>query len=205
MTPTQTPEFIIAETRAWVERAVIGLNLCPFAKAPQVKGLVRYAVSEARDAQALLGALLEELNGLAEAPQTRVETTLLIHPWVMNDFAAYNDFLEAAEAAVDELDLGGCLYYDPGATGSFSDQISCSDDLEYLMECEHAACDVSCSTSQNGYGACATEADDDASLCQSEYNAVYGTSSPCASVGSECFQGTTFQSALADVAKVMCE
>jgi len=88
---------------------VIGLNLCPFAKAPQVKGLVRYAVSEARDAQALLGALLEELNGLAEAPQTRVETTLLIHPWVMNDFAAYNDFLEAAEAAVDELDLGGII------------------------------------------------------------------------------------------------
>jgi hypothetical protein len=108
-------------------------------------------------------------------------------------------------SGIDELDLGGCLYYDPDATGSISNQLSCSDDLEYLMECEHAACDVSCSTSQNGYGACATEADDDASLCQSEYNAVYGASSPCASVGSECFQGTTFESALADVAKVMCE
>ena len=32
----------LAETRAWVELAVIGLNLCPFAKAPQTKGQVRY-------------------------------------------------------------------------------------------------------------------------------------------------------------------
>jgi hypothetical protein len=105
----QSPEFFIAETRAWVERAVIGLNLCPFAKAPQTKGLVRYAVSDARDAQSLLLALVEELNRLAETRDTQIETTLLIHPWVMNDFADYNDFLELAEAAVDELDLGGVI------------------------------------------------------------------------------------------------
>ena len=44
----------VAETRAWVDRAVIGLNLCPFAKAPQVKGLIRYVASDARDDEALL-------------------------------------------------------------------------------------------------------------------------------------------------------
>jgi len=109
MSTIEDPEFCIAQTRAWVERAVIGLNLCPFAKAPQVKGLVRYAVSPARDLPGLLTALVEELNRLAEAPSGDIETTLLIHPWVLNDFADYNDFLELAEAAVEELDLTGVL------------------------------------------------------------------------------------------------
>ena len=105
----ETPEFVIAQTRAWVERAVIDLNLCPFAKAPQVKGLVRYAVSAARDAEGLLIRLVEELDRLAEAPPGQIETTLLMHPWVMNDFADYNDFLEIAEAAVEARDLDGIL------------------------------------------------------------------------------------------------
>jgi hypothetical protein len=109
MSPPESPEFVIAQTRAWVERAVIGLNLCPFAKAPQVKGLVRYVVCDARDAEGLLAALAEELKRLAEAAPTRIETTLLIHPWVMNDFADHNDFLEIAEAAVEELDLAGIV------------------------------------------------------------------------------------------------
>jgi hypothetical protein len=99
----------LEETRAWVDRAVIGLNLCPFAKAPQVKGQVRYVVSEASDSEALLAAVVEELNQLAEAPAERVETTLLIHPKVLIDFADYNDFLDLAEAAVAELDLEGVI------------------------------------------------------------------------------------------------
>lgn len=100
---------VIEETRAWVDRAVIGLNLCPFAKAPQVKGQVRYVVSEARDSEALLAALIDELNRLAETSPDRVETTLLIHPHVLTDFADYNDFLGVAEAAVAELDLEGAI------------------------------------------------------------------------------------------------
>jgi len=99
----------VAETRAWVERAVIGLNLCPFAKAPQTKGQVRYVLSEARAREALLAALVDELNLLAEAPAERVETTLLIHPHVLEDFADYNDFLGIAEDAVAELGLEGIL------------------------------------------------------------------------------------------------
>ncbi len=109
MTDLQAPHFFIAETRAWVQRAIIGLNLCPFAKAPQSKGQVRYVCTEARDADALLAALAGELRYLAEVPPEQVETTLLIHPWVMNDFADYNDFLEIAEAAVDALDLTGVI------------------------------------------------------------------------------------------------
>jgi len=109
MIDLQAPEFFIAETRAWVQRAVIGLNLCPFAKAPQSRGQVRYACTEARDADSLLAALAEELRHLAEAPPEQVETTLLIHPWVMNDFADHNDFLEIAEAAVEALELTGVI------------------------------------------------------------------------------------------------
>ena len=102
-------ERAVAETRAWVEQAVIGLNLCPFAKAPQVKGQVRYALCEARDPEALLEALVDELKLLVETPAERIETTLLIHPEVLGDFADYNDFLDVAEAAVVELGLEGVI------------------------------------------------------------------------------------------------
>ena len=99
----------LAETRAWVDRVVIGLNLCPFAKAPQVKGLVRYVVSEASAPEALLAALVDELNRLAQAPAGRAETTLLIHPQALTDFADYNDFLAVAESAVAEMGLEGVI------------------------------------------------------------------------------------------------
>jgi hypothetical protein len=108
MTPEQQAHAL-AETRAWVDRAVIGLNLCPFAKAPQVKGQVRYVVSLADDPAALLSDLIAELERLAEAPPDRLETTLLIHPRVLTDFADYNDFIAIAEDTVAELDLEGVL------------------------------------------------------------------------------------------------
>jgi hypothetical protein len=99
----------LEETRAWVERVVIGLNLCPFAKAPQKKGQVRYVLSEATDVEALLATLVEELNLLAETPAERTETTLIVHPQVLEDFADYNDFLGVAEDVVAELGLEGVI------------------------------------------------------------------------------------------------
>jgi len=102
-------ERALEETRAWVERVVIGLELCPFAKAPQKKGQVRYVLSDARDAEALLATLVEELNLLAETPAERTETTLIVHPHVLADFADYNDFLGIAEDAVAELGLEGVI------------------------------------------------------------------------------------------------
>ncbi len=107
MEPANDP--VIAETRAWVDRAVIGLNLCPFAKAPQVKGQVRYVHSPATDPAALLADLITELERLAEAPPEKIETTLLVHPLVMADFADYNDFLEVVEDTVEELELDGII------------------------------------------------------------------------------------------------
>jgi hypothetical protein len=102
-------ELALAETRAWVEHAVIGLHLCPFARAPQVKGQIRYVASAARDPEDLLADLVGELNRLAAEPAERVETTLLIHPQVLTDFADHNQFLSVAEAALEALELDGVI------------------------------------------------------------------------------------------------
>jgi len=99
----------IAETRAWVRRAVIGLNLCPFARGVDVKNQIRYVVTDAADPEALLTALVEELQRLADTDPDTVDTTLLIHPQVLQDFRDFNDFLELADAAVEELGLDGVL------------------------------------------------------------------------------------------------
>ncbi|MCX7043498.1 MAG: DUF1415 domain-containing protein [Gammaproteobacteria bacterium] len=98
---------IIDATREWLEKAVIGLNLCPFAKAVHIRGQVRYVVSDATDEEALLADLLHELESLYDADPEVVETTLLIHPWVLGDFLDYNQFLDIADAAVSELELDG--------------------------------------------------------------------------------------------------
>lgn len=102
-------EKIIAETRAWVDRAVIGLNLCPFAKAVQVKGLVRYVVSEAADGAALVDHLRDELQLLVDADHTKIDTTLLIHPRVLTDFVEFSSFLPTANAVLKSLGLTGTL------------------------------------------------------------------------------------------------
>jgi uncharacterized protein len=108
-TPTPTDDAIIAETTNWLTRAVIGLNLCPFAKAVHVKKQIRYVVSQATTTDALLDDLMHELEHLAEVSPETVDTTLLIHPRVLGDFLDYNDFLETADAVVEELDLEGIL------------------------------------------------------------------------------------------------
>jgi hypothetical protein len=102
-------DAVIAATRQWLEKAVIGLNLCPFAKPAYASGRIRFCVSEAASEQALLADLERELEKLAEAPADGLETTLLIHPLVLNDFYDYNDFLEIADDAVTALDLEGII------------------------------------------------------------------------------------------------
>ena len=102
-------ELAIAETRAWVRRAVIGLNLCPFARAVDVKDQIRYVFSDATDAEALLATLVVELQRLADTDPELVDTTMVIHPRVFADFEDFNEFLELADAAVEDLDLDGVL------------------------------------------------------------------------------------------------
>ena len=104
-----TDDEAVAATRAWLERAVIGLGLCPFAKAVRAKDQVRYVVSRARNTDALLDDLERELESLAQTPADEVDTTLLIHPHVLEDFLDYNDFLALADRVVEETGLEGVL------------------------------------------------------------------------------------------------
>ncbi|MDP2133196.1 MAG: DUF1415 domain-containing protein [Sulfuritalea sp.] len=100
---------IIATTRKWLERAVIGLNLCPFAKGVHVKGQVRYVVSMAQTEDALLDDLERELKFLAETAPEIIDTTLLITPGVLTDFDDFANFLDLVEVVLRTQGLSGVL------------------------------------------------------------------------------------------------
>jgi len=108
-TTHQSGSAVAARTLAWVEHAVIGLNLCPFAKAPWVKGQVRCVVSASRDPASLLEELRAELRLLVETDSNRTETTLLVVPDQFAGFDDFNEFLDDADAAVVALDLEGTI------------------------------------------------------------------------------------------------
>jgi hypothetical protein len=108
-TMTISPEIAIHDTRQWLERAVIGLNLCPFAKSVHVKGQVYYAVSQAQRAEELLVDLIDELKQLVALDASARDTTLLIAPECLGDFLDFNDFLADADQALVDLELDGVL------------------------------------------------------------------------------------------------
>ena len=103
------PARIEQDVRRWLERAVIGLNLCPFAKAVYIKGQVRIVVSDASTERALLEQLGEEMALLRDTAADDIDTTLLVHPQVLQDFLDYNDFLDDADALVEAMELDGML------------------------------------------------------------------------------------------------
>ncbi|MHB1144256.1 MAG: DUF1415 domain-containing protein [Thiobacillus sp.] len=127
-------EDVIAAMREWIEKAVIGLNLCPFAKAVYAKNQVRIVVSHAPHLDGLLEDLDRELDFLAAADPEEIDTTLLIHPALLPDFLDFNDFMQLAEAAVDEHGLEGVIQIasfhpafqfegtEPGDLGNFTNR-----------------------------------------------------------------------------------
>lgn len=102
-------EKVLEQVRHWLEAAVIGLNLCPFAKAVYVKNQVRLVVSKARHADDLLEELDRELDLLVATAAEEIDTTLLIHPTLFTDFLDFNDFLEVADGVVEEHELEGVI------------------------------------------------------------------------------------------------
>ena len=100
-------EEIVAATLRWLDVAVIGLNLCPFAGAVRTSNRIRFAVSAARNIDALFDDLQDELKLLAASDPEQIETTLLIVPNVLGDFLDFNDFLDVADEAIAELELEG--------------------------------------------------------------------------------------------------
>lgn len=100
--PHPNQATVAARTRCWVEHVVIAHNLCPFARRPFEADRIRYAVSTADSSERLLAELNDELDRLRDTPGDRLETTLLIHPRALLDFLDYNDFLDIADALIEE-------------------------------------------------------------------------------------------------------
>lgn len=125
MSAAVTPEQAIAATRAWVEKLVIGLNLCPFAAFPFQRNAIRYVVCADLQPEQVAQRLLDELNFLAEADPAIAQTTLLILTGCFEDFLDFNDFLDVAEAIVEEAELGGTLQ-----VASFHPQYRFADETE---------------------------------------------------------------------------
>lgn len=104
---SESAEQVIAATRTWLEKAVLGLKLCPFAPEPYLNNRIRYIVSEQRSPEGLLEDLSRELQALQAVDPQECETTLIIHPWVLKDFGEYNEFLDYCEDVVEHLGLDG--------------------------------------------------------------------------------------------------
>lgn len=102
-------ERVRAQTLAWIERVVVGLELCPFARAPLATGRVRVIVSDAEDPRGLLTVLDDELGELVSQSVEELETTLIVHPNCLVDFDDYNDFLDAAERMLELRELDGIV------------------------------------------------------------------------------------------------
>ena len=106
-----TAESAEADTRRWLERAVIGLNLCPFAKAVHVRGQIHYAVWLAEDDQGLLDLLLAQAQALMDQTPDVRDTTLLVVPHALADFLDFNDFIGRAERRLSRAGFDGTLQF----------------------------------------------------------------------------------------------
>lgn len=104
-----TAAIALEDTRRWLERAVVGLNLCPFAKAVMVKGQVHFAASEAQDSDDILAAFTQELDELVARDASERDTTLLVLTEAMDDFLAFLDVVAKAERIVRKRGLEGVI------------------------------------------------------------------------------------------------
>ena len=102
---TTSNDNVINSTRKWVESVVVNLNLCPFARKALIDNRVRFSVTEAVTEERLLDELQDELSLLDHEPT--IETTLLIHPGVLQEFDHYNQFLDKADRLLEILQLQG--------------------------------------------------------------------------------------------------
>ncbi len=130
---------VTAMTIAWLERVVIGLNLCPFAKAVHTKNQIRYVVSDGLKSDILLADLKRELKLLIETAPEQVESTLLIFSTALNEFVSYNHFLDLCNLVLEEMDLGGVVQiasFHPGyqfAGTAYDDVTNCTNRSPFPM------------------------------------------------------------------------
>lgn len=102
-------QAVIEKTKNWISTFVIGLNLCPFAQKVFEANLIRYSVTEVDSTEKLLVILKEELELLANTPRAKIETAILIHPRILNEFLDFNDFTHEADDLIGEMGLRGTI------------------------------------------------------------------------------------------------
>jgi hypothetical protein len=100
---------VMEETQHWLHKAVIGLNLCPFAKAVVAKQQVRYVVCMDSEPEKVLSVLQEELHRLVDTDAAVLDTTLLIAPNLLPDFLDFNEFLFDCDSVLVSMELEGVL------------------------------------------------------------------------------------------------
>ncbi|EKJ86800.1 hypothetical protein CLV96_3493 [Leptospira meyeri] len=105
----ETADEILFKTKEWIRKAVIGLNLCPFAKPSFQSNTIRYTISHSQNNKELLADLKSELKTIVSSDPHVIETTLLIHPYVLDDFLDQNDFLDETDRLLRQLDLEGTI------------------------------------------------------------------------------------------------
>lgn len=97
----------IEVTGRWLERVVIGLNLCPFARQVVDDGSVRLTVSDAVKDEAVVKAVLMELDALHNSCEEDVATGLLIFSHGLKDFDHYLSVLDQAQQLLEQVGLEG--------------------------------------------------------------------------------------------------
>lgn len=100
-------EQILNEVNQWLDKVVIGLNLCPFASRPYQQKQIRFTISQCNTDACLLEELQNELKLLAETKAEKIETTLLIVPNMLQDFYDYNDFLDYVDGLIADNEWEG--------------------------------------------------------------------------------------------------
>lgn len=101
--------LVLAATRRWIDTVVLRHGLCPFAGSVVSSGRLHIVISKATSAEQLVDDFIAELLGLAHADRDKRETSLLIHPYVLTDFEAYNDFLDIVDATLIEAGMHGVI------------------------------------------------------------------------------------------------
>jgi len=104
-----TESQVVADTQAWLDKAVIGLNLCPFAKAVVAKQQVRMVVCMDSEPEQVLQMLQQEMQLLVDTDAAVLDTTLLIAPNLLPDFLDFNEFLFDCDSVLVSMELEGVL------------------------------------------------------------------------------------------------
>lgn len=98
---------VTSRTTEWLEKVVIGLNLCPFAAKPQRNKQIKIEVCEGRDDQSVMECIITELTLLENSDVSDLETTIVVTPNHFLDFDDYNQFLDVADMLIDQFGWRG--------------------------------------------------------------------------------------------------